>query len=80
MEPLSSYGTSWADQWDNGPDPFPTEPSKSSEGAKSKYSKKVENGFDKTKAAAVTSMKKAKAGAAAGISWIKQNCSKKTHK
>ncbi|XVF84879.1 hypothetical protein PTKIN_Ptkin17bG0074600 [Pterospermum kingtungense] len=60
MEPHSSYGTSWADQWDYGPDPLPTEPSKSSGGAKAKYSKKVEDGLGRTKAAAATGMKKAK--------------------
>ena len=73
-------GTSWANQWDYGPDPLPTEPSKSSGGAKAKYSKKVEDGLGKTKAAAVTGMKKAKVGAAAGINWIKQKCSTKTQK
>ena len=80
MEPHSSYGTSWADQWDNGPDPLPIGSSKSSGGAKDKHSKKVEDGLCKTKAAAVTGMKKAKVGAAAGINWIKEKCSKTTQK
>ncbi|EOY00322.1 CDP-diacylglycerol--glycerol-3-phosphate 3-phosphatidyltransferase, putative [Theobroma cacao] len=81
MEPHGSSGTSWADQWDYGPDPLPAEPSKSSSGgAKAKCSKKVEDGLGKTKAAAVTGMKKAKVGAAAGINWIKEKCSKTTQK
>ncbi|KAK8691497.1 hypothetical protein V6N13_075007 [Hibiscus sabdariffa] len=68
MEPIGSYGTTWADQWDDGPDPYPTEPKKSGTGgAKAKYSKKVEAGLGKTKSAAVTGMKKAKVGATAGV-------------
>ncbi|TYI30159.1 hypothetical protein ES332_A05G365700v1 [Gossypium tomentosum] len=81
MESHSSYGTSWADQWDNGPDPYPIEPSKTrTGGAKAKYSKKVENSLGKTKTVAITSMKKAKEGATVGFNWIKKKCSKNTQK
>ncbi|OMO50794.1 hypothetical protein COLO4_37881 [Corchorus olitorius] len=81
MESHGSYGTSWADQWDYGPDPQPTETSKTNGGgAKAKYSKKVEDGLGKTKAVAVTGVKKAKVGASAGIKWIKEKCSKTTQK
>ncbi|KAL5722325.1 hypothetical protein ACHQM5_005861 [Ranunculus cassubicifolius] len=39
----NSYGTSWADQWDNGADPYPEYKKKSNK------SKKVGEGFDKVK-------------------------------
>ncbi|KAE8692348.1 betaine aldehyde dehydrogenase 1 [Hibiscus syriacus] len=77
MEPLGSYGTSWADQWDNGPDPYPTESRKTGAGgSRAKYSKKAEDGPGKTKSAAITGMKKAKVG----FTWIKQKYSNTTKK
>ncbi|KAK8486114.1 hypothetical protein V6N13_121352 [Hibiscus sabdariffa] len=77
MEPHGSYATTWADQWDNEPDPYPVDPRKTSAGgSKAKYSKKVEDGVGKTKSAAITGMKKAKVGATAGFNWVKQKYSK----
>ncbi|KAK6139262.1 hypothetical protein DH2020_026996 [Rehmannia glutinosa] len=61
----SSYETSWADQWD--PQPLYTYPD--SNNSSSKFSGKL----DKTKTAASTGVKKVKAGATAGIHWIKHN-------
>ncbi|KAJ0038808.1 hypothetical protein Pint_23083 [Pistacia integerrima] len=76
----TSFGTSWADQWDSKENPTANDPSASDTakkggdggGGKSKYSKKVEEGLGKTKAAAVTGMKKAKLGASLSFGWIKQ--------
>ncbi|KAE8732114.1 betaine aldehyde dehydrogenase 1 [Hibiscus syriacus] len=76
MEPIGSYGTTWADQWDDGPDPYPTQP----KNTKAKVSKKVGDGVGKTKSVAITGMKKAKVGATAGFNWIKQKYTKTTKK
>ncbi|KAL4336324.1 hypothetical protein GQ457_07G016730 [Hibiscus cannabinus] len=77
MEPHGSYGTTWADQWDNEPDTYPADPRKTGAGgSKAKYSKMVEDGVGKTKSAAITGMKKAKVGATAGFNWVKQKYSK----
>ena len=77
----SSYGTSWADQWDNGPDPAYDAPKKG-EGAGSgaKYKQKVGEGLGKTKAVASTGVKKVKEGTALGLQWIKHKCHKTTQK
>ncbi|KAE8023394.1 hypothetical protein FH972_009093 [Carpinus fangiana] len=88
MESNGSNGVSWADQWDNNPDPVP-ETKKShgaasaggpGGGAREKYSRKVEEGFGKTKAAASTGLKKVKGGASVGLHWIKDKCQKTTQK
>lgn len=80
----ASNGTSWADQWDYNPDPVPeTKKSHGGDGgggARAKYSRKVEEGLGKTKAAASTGMKKVKGGASVGLHWIKDKCQKTTQK
>ncbi|KAM7479940.1 hypothetical protein LguiA_028153 [Lonicera macranthoides] len=77
MEGNSSYGTSWADQWDNGPDPAPAHVQT---GPRAKYGKKVGDGFGKTKAVASNGMKKVKSGTSVGIQWIKSKYQKTTQK
>ncbi|KAK1564795.1 hypothetical protein Q3G72_011814 [Acer saccharum] len=60
---MDSYGngTSWADQWDNRPDPAPAVDQKKNNGASAgKYKEKVGAGFDKTKSVASTGFKKVK--------------------
>ena len=81
MEANSSYGTSWADQWDNGPDPDYVEPSEIGDGGvKAKYGKKVGEGLGKTKAVASSGAKKVKEGTSAGVQWIKDKYHKTTLK
>ncbi|XXG75223.1 hypothetical protein AAC387_Pa07g3779 [Persea americana] len=77
MERSSSFGTSWADQWDySNPDPIPEK----KESTKAKYGKKVGDGLGKTKAVATTGMKKVKEGTTFGFHWIKEKYNKKTQK
>ncbi|XP_050223888.1 uncharacterized protein LOC126673698 [Mercurialis annua] len=74
------YESSWADQWDNGPDPVYDDQNKknsSSNNNTSKYKQKVGEGFEKTKAVASTGVKKVKEGTLTGFHWIKD---KYTHK
>ncbi|CAK9138668.1 unnamed protein product [Ilex paraguariensis] len=74
MEGNNSYGTSWADQWDSGPDPVAYEPKKNGSGGggmTAKYGKKVGEGLGKTKAVASTGVKKVKEGTTTGFQWIK---------
>ncbi|XAR65412.1 hypothetical protein NMG60_11009538 [Bertholletia excelsa] len=83
MESNGSYGTSWADQWDNGPDPLAVQPRRlggGSGGRMEKVKDKVGEGFGKTKAAASTGVKKVKEGTTAGIHWLKDKYYKTTHK
>ncbi|KAL8532601.1 hypothetical protein ACS0TY_008981 [Phlomoides rotata] len=68
----ASYETSWADQWD--PEPLYSYPNHTT--SSSKFSGKI----DKTKAVASTGVKKVKAGATAGIHWIKHKYHKTTNK
>lgn len=83
----NSYGTSWADQWDDGPDPISVVPQKkrsnnninNGTGA-AKYKQKVGEGFDKTKTLASTGMKKVKEGTSVGLQWIKSKYHKTTQK
>ncbi|KAI4963836.1 hypothetical protein ZWY2020_010411 [Hordeum vulgare] len=71
MQRSSSFGTSWADQWDTGADPSPR--------ARGGNGKKVQGGgVEKTKAAAATGLKKVKAGTAQGFQWIKDKYQKKS--
>lgn len=72
--------TSWADQWDSNPDPFPANYDQSKTSTKAKYGKKVEEGFGKTKSVASTGMKKVKTGAHVGFHWIKDKYNKTTGK
>ncbi|KAL7133004.1 hypothetical protein ABFS83_12G112000 [Erythranthe nasuta] len=67
----SSYETSWADQWD--PQPLYSNPTTTTNANSGKLS-------GKTKAAASTGVKKVKAGATAGIHWIKHKYQKTTQK
>ncbi|XP_026436343.1 uncharacterized protein LOC113334227 [Papaver somniferum] len=74
-----SYGgASWADQWDySNPDPV-------SENKKNKKNtgggKKVGDGLEKTKEAAITGAKKVKEGASLGFQWVKDKYNKRTQK
>ncbi|OIW18363.1 hypothetical protein TanjilG_31503 [Lupinus angustifolius] len=68
----NSYGTSWADQWDNGPDPRMVGHDKNNN---NKYKQKIGEGFDKTKSVASTGVKKLKDGTSVGFNWIKTKCS-----
>lgn len=72
--------TSWADQWDSNPDPFPANYDQPKTSTKAKYGKKVEEGFGKTKSVASTGMKKVKTGAHVGFHWIKDKYNKTTGK
>ncbi|KAL7110260.1 hypothetical protein ACP275_05G013400 [Erythranthe tilingii] len=74
MTSKSSYETSWADQWDA--EPVYSNPTSNKNSNTSKFSDK----FDKTKAAASTGVRKAKAGATAAIQWIKFKYHKTTNK
>lgn len=79
MEGNSSYGTSWADQWDSNPDPAPAHAEKSG-GSTAKYKQKVGEGLGKTKAVASNGLKKVKEGSSVGLRWIKEKCHKTTQK
>ncbi|MFS7912462.1 hypothetical protein Hanom_Chr02g00130231 [Helianthus anomalus] len=68
----SSYGNSWADQWDHNPDPMP---------ASSTYTKKkTGGGIGKTKEVAATGAKKVKQATSVGLRWIKDKYHKTTQK
>ncbi|XP_027339071.1 uncharacterized protein LOC113852877 [Abrus precatorius] len=71
---MGSYGTSWADQWDDGPDPV------SLSGSNESKKKKINTALGKTKAVASTGVKKFKEGSSVGIQWIKTKYNKTTHK
>ncbi|XP_054820593.1 uncharacterized protein LOC129319514 [Prosopis cineraria] len=79
MEGNSSYGTSWADQWDNNPDPA-TVDAKNNHTGTAKYKQKVGEGLGKTKAVAKTGMSKLKEGTSVGLNWIKTKYNKTSHK
>ncbi|CAI0398976.1 unnamed protein product [Linum tenue] len=78
----SSYGTSWADQWDSGPDPVyhPDLQKTNNGGGAAKYKQKVGDGLGKTKTVALTGMKKVKQGSCVGFHWIKDKYQKTTQK
>lgn len=83
MEFKSSYGTSWADQWDDGPDPLPAGYDGKKSGAPStaaKYKQKFGEGMGKTKTAASHGLEKLKEGTSIGIQWIKTKYQKTTRK
>ncbi|KAL1371674.1 hypothetical protein HN51_001923 [Arachis hypogaea] len=75
----SSYGTSWADQWDDGPDPVMVGHDKKTNST-AKYKEKLGHGLDKTKAVASSGVKKLKDGTTTGFNWIKTKYSKATQK
>nr|KAJ0224585.1 hypothetical protein LSAT_V11C100005460 [Lactuca sativa] len=78
---LDNRYNSWADQWDTEPEYYNGYPgSKSNHGSGDGIKSKVGEGFDKSKAAAVTGMKKVKKGTTLGFHWIKEKCHKTTHK
>ncbi|GAB2289554.1 hypothetical protein Dimus_023864 [Dionaea muscipula] len=83
---ISSYETTWADQWDPSPalggSPARSGPKGGGGGSTTaaKYGKKVEKGLVKTKDVAVVGMKKVKNGASVGFSWIKDKYHKTTNK
>lgn len=70
---MESYGTTWADQWDDGPDPV----SGSNQHKKKSNSNKV---LGKTKTVASTGVKKLKEGTSVSLQWIKTKYSKTTQK
>ncbi|KAI4343787.1 hypothetical protein L6164_011096 [Bauhinia variegata] len=72
-----SHGTSWADQWDDGPEPVMVNNNSS---GTAKHKQKVGEGLAKTKAVASNGMKKLKDGTSVGINWIKTKCNKTNHK
>ncbi|XP_057419371.1 uncharacterized protein LOC130713610 [Lotus japonicus] len=78
----NSYGTSWADQWDDGPDPIMVGSNNKSNGggATTKYKEKLGEGLGKTKTVASSGIKKLKDGTSVGIHWIKTKYSKATQK
>ncbi|KDP31154.1 hypothetical protein JCGZ_11530 [Jatropha curcas] len=83
MNGNGSYGTSWADQWDDGPDPVYNYQTKKSSGATNstaKYKQKVGEGLGKTKAVASTGIKKVKEGTITGFHWIKDKYNKTKQK
>ncbi|PON53763.1 CDP-diacylglycerol-glycerol-3-phosphate 3-phosphatidyltransferase [Trema orientale] len=82
MESNGSYETSWADQWDtNEPKPAPVYETRTLGGRpKGKYSKKMEDGLGKTKAAASRGIMRVKIGATIGARWIKAKYHKTTRK
>ncbi|KAK7350583.1 hypothetical protein VNO77_09372 [Canavalia gladiata] len=69
---MGSYGTSWADQWDDGPDPVT--------GSHESKKKPNNNALGKTKAVASTGVKKLKDGTSVGLQWIKTKYNKATQK
>ncbi|CAL9120758.1 unnamed protein product [Musa textilis] len=77
MERSSSFGTSWADQWDysdHGRQLGEKKKKKSSGGGGWK------SGVEKTKAAASAGLKKVKEGSSTGFRWIKDKCHERTRK
>ena len=81
MEGNNTYGASWADQWDNGPDPVPAAAdTKKSGGTTAKYKQKVGEGLGKTKAVASVGVKKVKEGTSVGFQWIKDKYHKTAQK
>jgi hypothetical protein len=72
----NSYGTSWADQWDNGPDPIMVGSSNNNKST-TKYKEKLGDGLGKTKVVASTGMKKLKDGTSVGLHWIKTKVTRK---
>ncbi|KAL2253538.1 UNVERIFIED_CONTAM: hypothetical protein Sindi_0148500 [Sesamum indicum] len=75
-----AYESSWADQWDPQPTYSYTTITTGSNKSSSKFSDKFGDKLDKTKAVASTGVKKVKAGATAGIHWIKHKYQKTTQK
>ncbi|KAK7317210.1 hypothetical protein RJT34_01240 [Clitoria ternatea] len=67
---MGSYGTSWAEQWDDGPDPV----------SANSHQPKKNNALHKTKAVASTGVKKLKEGTSVSLQWIKNKYNKTTHK
>ncbi|KAF7124431.1 hypothetical protein RHSIM_Rhsim12G0161300 [Rhododendron simsii] len=65
----------WADQWDDNPDPLIEEPKKGRGGGGS-MGKKVGKGLGKTKAVASSGVKKVKEGTCLGFGWMKSKCHK----
>ncbi|KAL5199867.1 hypothetical protein ABZP36_021070 [Zizania latifolia] len=70
MSSSSSYGTSWADQWDYGADPSPA-PASGKRSGGGGGGKKNAGGVERTKAAAASGLRKVKEGTAQGFQWIK---------
>lgn len=73
FEEMDSHGTSWADQWDDGPDPL----NGSNQSKKKSNKDKV---LDKTKTVASSGVKKLKEGTSVSLQWIKTKYNKTTQK
>ncbi|XP_062227574.1 uncharacterized protein LOC133925840 [Phragmites australis] len=69
MQRSTSFGTSWADQWDYGGDPSPR--------ASRDHLGKSGGVGEKTKVAAASGLRKVKDGTAQGFQWIKDKCQRK---
>ncbi|KMZ59118.1 hypothetical protein ZOSMA_6G00470 [Zostera marina] len=72
----SSYGTSWADQWDSGSDSGRTAPT-SKQGSNSNMKnmmnkEKINAGLVKTKEVAATGFNKVKKGTNSSVNWMKE--------
>ncbi|CAL1357231.1 unnamed protein product [Linum trigynum] len=80
MGSKGSCGDTWADQWDRNQENHGGGGNGSDAGGKGKYSKKMEEGLNKTKEVANTGMKKVKAGASIGMLWMKDKYQKTTKK
>lgn len=68
---MESHGTSWADQWENGPDPV---------SGSNQSKKKSNNILGKTKTVASTGVQKLKEGTSVSLKWIKTKYNKTTNK
>ncbi|KAL6606947.1 hypothetical protein ACP70R_042600 [Stipagrostis hirtigluma subsp. patula] len=73
MQRSSSFGASWADQWDAGGDPTPRG---RGGGGKEEGARGGVGG--RTRAAAASGLRKVKEGTAQGFQWIKDKCQRKS--
>lgn len=81
MASNGSHGASWADQWDNGPDPdYSGDQNKKGAAATTNYKQKVGEGLGKTKSVASNGVKKVKESTTVGFQWIKSKCQKTPQK
>ncbi|RRT68256.1 hypothetical protein B296_00015674 [Ensete ventricosum] len=78
MERSSSFGTSWADQWDSSDHGQQLGEKKKKK--KSSGGGGWKSGVEKTKAAASSGLKKVKEGSSTGFRWIKDKYHEKTRR
>ncbi|KAL5722322.1 hypothetical protein ACHQM5_005858 [Ranunculus cassubicifolius] len=65
----SSYGATWADQWESNPYAVPPQPKEKK--SSSKYGKKFGESFDKSKVVAGAGLSKLKHATSMVVHWIK---------